>query len=63
MSKPDDELTYEQEYNVPIEIVLDSFNVKYAECGSHQILVTGRTELSNLQTLYEQLKKIKGIKL
>ncbi len=55
------DLTYEEQYEVPIELLLESFSVEYGGCGSHQMKITAVTKLSNLQELYQRLKEIKGI--
>jgi len=57
------DLTYEEQYDLPVEIILSEFGVEYYTCGSHQLRVTGKTELENLQNLYDNLKILKGIVL
>ena len=55
------DLTFDEKYNVPIEIVLDEFAVEYADCGSHQLRLRGKTNLGELQAVYKYLTTLKGI--
>lgn len=56
------ELTFDEKYNVPVEIVLGEFSVEYAGCGTHELLLKGKTSLEALQTFYDYLTTVKGIK-
>lgn len=58
-----EDLTYEEQYNVPVNIILTDFTAEYYRCGSHQLAVSGETELEHLQELYDYLKTVRGIKL
>lgn len=56
-----DDLTYEQEYEVPVELTLNTFSVEYAGCGSHELRVKAVTSLKNVQALFNSLREIPGI--
>ena len=57
-----DELTFDEKYNIEVNLIVDSFSCQYHECGSHQLKIKAILELEELQSLYNSIKKIKGIK-
>lgn len=56
-----EKLSWEDEYNITIDLIVNEFNCEYAGCGSHQMELTVKTTLDDLQNLYEKLKRVKGI--
>jgi hypothetical protein len=57
------ELTYKQEYEVPVELVVNSYKCEYHGCGSHQMFLTTEMSLEEVQNLYDKIKKVPGLLL
>lgn len=56
-----EKLTLEERYKIPINMVVETLNVEYFQCGSHKLYVKAITDLENLQELYNSIKNVKGI--
>jgi len=52
-----------EEYNLILSIVVNKFECEYAWCWSHQQILECNIDLQDIQKLYNDIKKIKWIKL
>lgn len=59
----DQTFTYEELYEIPLEVIANSFHTEYAGCGSHQMSLKLELSLDEAQDLYDRLVELKGIKL
>lgn len=58
-----EELTHQEQYELKLKIIANSYKAEYAGCGTHQIELDLNLGLDEMQNILEQILKIKGIKL
>ena len=50
-----------KEYDLDITLILNEFKVEYAWCWTHQMQITWKIDLDNLQKLFNNIKNIEWI--
>lgn len=58
------ELTYEQEYEIGIEVEFNTppVRIEYTGCGTHHLTTSGKIELEEARRLHRFLGELPGIK-
>lgn len=59
--KSTEPLTYEEEYEIKVNLEVEKFECEYAGCGTHKMKLKVQISLEDLQQLFDDIKKCKGI--
>lgn len=57
----DEELTYEQKYDLPVVAEANTADIEYADCGTHRLRISMKMDLAQARELHAALSELPGI--